>query len=348
MSSSPSLLMIAPLPTRLAASTALLVLSLGCAGQVTSPGDSPATATAPPEESVEVIVERYISAIQTQDWRTMQAMLAADARYLDFSMEHFDRPMIDLEGPEAITGFWRESSRDSGTVAIDFDLDDRFVAGPNLVLRGHTEVRVRGSAWDLPLEYLEPRFPQITHLRITGGKVTHHTDHVDYGAAERQIAAQVESYNRQHGTAAKFVVSPIKDQLSAQALEYLAALHRDDWETLRRWLTPESYYLNFTAEALSGAIERADGGDQMVELFRNARAQSGTLSLKLDVEDSFVAGPNVFLVGIYQVTTQGKNWGVESETVSFRIPMIVHLRIVAGTVIEHVEYMDYSTGLSSR
>ncbi len=31
---------------------------------------------------------------------------------------------------------------------------------------------------------------------------------------------------------------------------------------------------------------------------------------------------------------------------SFQIPMVVHLRIVDGVVLNHVEYMDYATGLS--
>ena len=298
-------------------------------------------------ESNSVVAQRYLSAIEEQDWQAMQGLLDTDARYQDFSMQHFGSAMIDLRGPEAIAGFWRQSSRDSATVSIRLDLSDRFVAGPNLVLRGHSEVRLRGSAWDLPLEMIETRFPQITHLRIVAGKVTHHTDHVDYGSAERQIAAQVESYNREHATQASFPVSPVDDDLGRQASDYLAALHRDDWETLERWLSPESGYLNFTAEAISGSIERADGGARIVELFREARSRSGTLELQLDVEDSFIAGPNVFLVGTYRVKTRGAAWGLESEAVSFRIPMVVHLRIVEGKVLDHVEYMDYATGFAA-
>ncbi len=304
--------------------------------------------SAPPAdgEEISVVAERYLAAIQSQNWETMQTMLAADARYRDFSMEHFGTPMIDLRGPEAIVGFWRESSNDSGTVSIRLDLPDRFVAGPNLVLRGHSQVRVRGSAWDLPLELIETRFPLITHLRIVDGKVTHHVDHVDYAAAERQISEQVESYNREHGTQASFPVSAVDDELRGQATAYLAALHQDDWEGLRRWLGPESRYLNFTAEAVSGSVERAEGGARMVDLFRNARARSGTLELKLEVRQSFVAGPNVLLVGTYHVVTRGEAWGVERDTVSFQIPMVVHLRIVEGMVLDHVEYLDYATGLS--
>ena len=304
---------------------------------------------APPAdgEEIQVVAERYLSAVQAQDWEAMRAMLAPDARYLDITVQHFGVPRVDLRGPEKIVGFWRESARKSGTVSLTFELPERFVAGPNLVLRGHSEVRVLGSAWDLPLETIEARFPQITHLRIVDGKVTHHTDHVDYAAFERQVAAQVESYNREHGTKVSFPVSPVDETLLGQATDYLAALHRDDWETLRRWLGPESQYLNFTAEALSGAVEGAEGGSQMVELFRNARAGSGTLALTFDVQESFVAGPNVLLVGTYRVTTRGEAWGLANETVSFRIPMVVHLRIVEGVVVDHVEYLDYATGLSA-
>ena len=329
-------------------STSVLLLSLGCAGRVATSGRAPSDVATSSEEAVETVAERYFSAIEAQDWQKMRALLAVDAHYLDFSMEHFDRPKIDLKGPDAVTGFWQESSQDSGTLSIHLDLGDRFVAGPNLVFRGHSEVRVRGAAWDLPLPALTTRFPLITHLRIVDGKVTHHTDHVNYASAEAQIADQVESYNREHGTRASFPVTPLDTELQNQATSYLAALHRDDWQTLGQWLGPGSYYLNFTAEALSGAIERADGGAQMMELFRNARAQSKTLSLKFYVDEYFVAGPNVFLVGTYHVVTRKGTEGVEAETVSFRIPMIVHLRIVEGMVLDHVEYMDYMTGLSTR
>ncbi|MEM7353879.1 MAG: ester cyclase [Acidobacteriota bacterium] len=292
------------------------------------------------------VAARYLAAIQAQDWTTMEAMLAEEAHYQDYSAELFGTPKIDLRGPAAIVGFWRDSSRDSGTVSIGFDFDERFVAGPNLVLRGHGEVRVRAAAWGLPLEYLDTRFSLISHLRIVDGKVTHHTDHVDYGAMERQIVAQVEDHNRQHGTEASFPVSSVDEAILGHATDYLAALHRDDWQSLERWLSAESSYLNFTAEGISGSIERAEGGEQMLQLFRSARAQSETLKLHLEVKESFVAGPNVFLVGTYQVTTRGEPWGVESETVRFGIPMVVHLRLVEGKVVEHVEYMDYATGFA--
>ncbi|MCP3959320.1 MAG: hypothetical protein GY719_15825 [bacterium] len=85
----------------------------------------------------------------------------------------------------------------------------------------------------------------------------------------------------------------------------------------------------------------------MVELFRNAREKSGTLELGLDVEDSFIAGPNVFLVGTYRITSRGENWGFERGAVSFAMPMVVHLRILEGVVREHVEYMDYAAGLAA-
>ena len=88
------------------------------------------------DDDVTAIVDRYLAAIQAQDWPAMRALLAADAHYLDYSMEHLSLPIKDLRGAEAIVGFWRDSSNDSGTVSIRFDLGERFVAGPNLVLRG--------------------------------------------------------------------------------------------------------------------------------------------------------------------------------------------------------------------
>ena len=297
-------------------------------------------------QGIEAVTDRYLAAIQAQDWDTMRSLLAPDAHYLDFTMEHFGLPVKDLRGPEAIVDFWSQSSRDSGTVSIRFDFGHRFAAGPNLILRGHSEVAVLGSAWDLPVPKISTRFPQITHLRVAEGRITHHTDHVDYPAAEKQIVAQVESHNREHGTSAKFPVSAVDDDLREVALDYLETLHQGDFDGLRRWLGSESRYSNFTAEAMSGFFEEARGAEAMIDLFRTARARSGTLELKFDLEQSFVAGPNVYLVGLYGVTARGEAWRSEAETVEFRVPLVVHLRILEGEIRHHVEYMDYAAGLA--
>ncbi len=312
-------------------------LALGLAVQLT-----PAPVFA---ETIEEIADIYLSAVREQDWEKMRSLLAVDARYQDFTMEHFGVAGIDLKGPEAIVGFWRDSSADSGTLSIRFDFPDRFTAGPHLILRGHSEVEILGSSWELPVEVLETRFPQITHLRIAEGKVTYHSDHVDYATAERQIATQVELYNREHGTHAVFPITKLRTELFEQAIDYLAALHHDDWQGLERWLGPESTYVNFTAESVGGSIERADGASAMLELFRNAHARSGTSKLELEVESRFVAGPNVFLQGIYHVETSGNPRGSKSDVASFQIPMIVHLRFAGRTVHRHAEYMDYATGI---
>ncbi|MEM8930781.1 MAG: nuclear transport factor 2 family protein, partial [Acidobacteriota bacterium] len=55
------------------------------------------------------IAERYLDAVQASDWQGMATYLADDAHYQDYSMEHFDREMIDLRGSDAIIEFWRSS-----------------------------------------------------------------------------------------------------------------------------------------------------------------------------------------------------------------------------------------------
>ena len=297
-----------------------------------------------PAETLGEVAERYLAAIEAQDWQQMEALLDPDARYQDFSMEHFGGPAIDLRGPEAIVGFWRNSSADAGTLSIDFDFPDRFAAGPNLILRGYSEVEARGEAWQLPLEVITARFPQITHLRISEGRITYHADHVDYGAAEQQIAAQVEVRNQRHGTAVEFPLTPVDTGLLETAEAYLKALHANDWRRLASWLGPDSMYLNYTAEYRTGSVERAQGGEAMLKLFRDARASSGTLHLAFDRKQAWVAGPNVFLYGTYMIEMSGQAWGLGEGTASFEVPMVVHLRFVDDTLTHHVEYIDYVTG----
>ena len=50
-------------------------------------------------------VTAYIESIQQMNWQKMHSMLSADARYTDPTMTFFDRPGIDLTGPDAIVAF---------------------------------------------------------------------------------------------------------------------------------------------------------------------------------------------------------------------------------------------------
>jgi hypothetical protein len=162
------------------------ILILGALAITTSVFAGSATSV----DEIDAVADGYLEAVRSSDWERMSSFLAAESHYQDFSMEHFDRPMIDLKGPEAIVEFWRSSGEGAGTVEIRFDVEERFTAGPNVYLIISSYVRNRGGAWGLPDHEIEARFRQLTHLRIRDGKVLYHADHVDYADAERQVEEQ--------------------------------------------------------------------------------------------------------------------------------------------------------------
>ena len=138
----------------------------------------------------DAIADEYLEAIQTQHWTRMAALLAEGAVYQDFTMQHFGSAAIDLEGVEAIIGFWRSSSEDSGTSSIRYDVRKRFTAGPTVVLDIEANVVVSGEYWEVPLPEVEASGTLIVYLEIKEGKVEHHIDFVDYAAAMRRIEEQ--------------------------------------------------------------------------------------------------------------------------------------------------------------
>lgn len=293
------------------------------------------------------VIASYLATIQEQDWPGMAEVLSDDASYRDVTMEHFGRDAIDLRGRAAITEFWRESSRDAGTRSILFDYPRRFRAGSHHVLIGESRVEIEGSAWGLPVPILRTAFPVVTHLRIENGRVTHHTDHVDYGAAERQIAEQVEAYNAKVGTTASFPVSPVDDSLVERALRYLRDLHSGDEAGAREALSTDARYRNDTAESLTGAAEVVVGREAVLELFRESYRRSATRELAFEPDLEFLAGSNVILAGIYEGETAGAPWGAEAERVTFRMPMVVHLRFDReGRILEHSELLGYEDALA--
>ena len=132
---------------------------------------------------------RWIKAIEDQDWDAMTALLATDARYLDFTMAYFDRPAIDLEGPEAITGFWRESSDSTQTADIRYTLRDCFETAGIVALNLRVDVSVSGETWGINTDRVALGGSQTTILVIREGKIVEATDYVDYAGVERQVAA---------------------------------------------------------------------------------------------------------------------------------------------------------------
>ena len=129
----------------------------------------------------------YLEALLLEDHDRARAYLTAESRYQDFSIELFDRDMVDLKGGPAILKYWQESAQTSGTVEVRFDTERHFVAGPNVYFIGTAHVKNLGSTWGLGDELLDFSFTQISHIRIVDGKVTYHADHVDYLTAYEQM-----------------------------------------------------------------------------------------------------------------------------------------------------------------
>jgi hypothetical protein len=138
---------------------------------------------------------RWIEVIERQDWGAMAAMLAADATYHDPTMAYYDRPEIELTGPEAIAAFWREASDDSGTSVIDYTIANCFETGPMAVLTLNVAVTVSGAFWGVDHDQITLRGAQTTVLRIAEGKIRSATDLVDYAG----VTGQVEALQAQYG-----------------------------------------------------------------------------------------------------------------------------------------------------
>ena len=131
------------------------------------------------------ISTRYLAAIQNQDWKTMATMLSRQARYYDPTMTHFDRPAIDLTGPDAITAFWRRSSEESGTDDIRYDVTHCFVAGELRVVHLDLEVDLAGKFWNVNRPSITVTGSLVSVFTVKHNLITEHIDYVDYAGGER-------------------------------------------------------------------------------------------------------------------------------------------------------------------
>ncbi len=165
--------------------TAPLLVTFLALGACVSPAAEHASTTAP----MHPIAHQYLAAIQAMDWVTMESLLAPGARYQDLTMEYYDRDAIDLNGSAAIARFWMNSSRDSATDSIRYDVREHFQAGPCVLVIATTHVRVGGAYWHLEQESVDVQGTLIVYLKIVEGRVVHHMDFVDYGTAMKKIDA---------------------------------------------------------------------------------------------------------------------------------------------------------------
>lgn len=139
----------------------------------------------------------YLKVIERMDWDEMADRLASDARYQDPTMTFFDRDAIDLSGPDAIVGFWREASAESGTESIAYDYQRCFETAGYHVVHYGIDIRVAGHYWDVNLQEITIPGQVTSIIQIVDGRVALHVDYVDYAGG----IEFVDALRAQHGSA---------------------------------------------------------------------------------------------------------------------------------------------------
>ncbi len=135
------------------------------------------------------VAVQYLKLIEAMDWQAMHERLADDARYFDPTMVHYDRPAIDLSGPDDIVDFWKSSSSESGTSSISYAYTHCFETAGYHVIRYDIAVEASGRFWGLKQDRVTIPGQVTSVIRIVNDKVAEHHDYVDYAGADRFIEA---------------------------------------------------------------------------------------------------------------------------------------------------------------
>ncbi|MEM1179730.1 MAG: nuclear transport factor 2 family protein [Acidobacteriota bacterium] len=144
-------------------------------------------APANPDEQKRLALE-YLGALADADWEKQRSFYTDESVFEDPTADLFGEPWR-LSGADEITDFWRTNYEGSGTLGVVNTFDRIFVNGSRVVLVYDARVRFDGLQVGFPGERLEGTIQGVTVLRIEGGKVLHHLDHVDYAGAERDLEA---------------------------------------------------------------------------------------------------------------------------------------------------------------
>ena len=124
------------------------------------------------------IAQRYIAAYEAQDFDTMRALYASEARFIDpnsFEMDHLT-PDIDWHGPDEILA----GIASWGLVRGHYRIDRMYEASGRVVFDA-----------DIDVVYATPegeqiyRFPIITILTIENGLVVEHRDYTGFNEIQR-------------------------------------------------------------------------------------------------------------------------------------------------------------------
>lgn len=140
-----------------------------------------------PEEvaALRALAERYLDAVWSLDYDTMERLLADDALYEDYTVEYFGGPPYRFEGRNAVVDFFRTANADSGTRSIEPEIREIFVAGPNVVVLVDVTATVDGASWGVPGRELVGSGLTISWLHIRHGAIARHMDLADFDDAIR-------------------------------------------------------------------------------------------------------------------------------------------------------------------
>ncbi|MEM9598333.1 MAG: nuclear transport factor 2 family protein [Acidobacteriota bacterium] len=144
-------------------------------------------AVADPGEQKRLALE-YLGALADADWEKQKTFYTDESVFEDPTADLFGEPWR-LSGADEITDFWRTNYESSGTLGVVNTFDRIFVNGSRVILVYEARVRFDGVQVGFPGEQLEGTIQGVTVLRIEGGKVLHHLDHVDYAGAQRDLEA---------------------------------------------------------------------------------------------------------------------------------------------------------------
>ena len=130
--------------------------------------------------------------------------------------------------------------------------------------------------------------------------------------------------------------------LADRAWDYLDALIVEDHERAAPYLTAESRYQDFTIEAFGRDMVDLKGGPAILKYWKESAQAAGTVEARFDADRHFVAGPNVYFIGVGRVTNLGSSLGLPQKHVQFSFTQISHVRMQDGKVTYHADHVDYA------
>ena len=130
-------------------------------------------------------------------------------------------------------------------------------------------------------------------------------------------------------------------KLADAAWDYLDALILEDYDRAATYLDGKSRYQDFSIELFGREIVDLTGDRKILDYWKESASVSGTVEVRFNADQHFVAGPNVYFIGTAFVKNLGEAWGVAEEYLDFTFTQISHVRIVDGKVTYHADHVDY-------